>query len=64
MKKRKYCYVVCVYDDAGFIFIRSEYVGSELGFQVWFKQLQRGLSVVHPGKNLHFLYYFYPVQEG
>lgn len=64
MKERKNCYVVRVDDESGCTISRSEYVGTDLGFQVWFKQLQRGLSIVHWGKNLSFPYYFYPVQEG
>lgn len=63
-KSQKNCYVVSVDDEFGFPISRAEYVGSDLGFRVWYAQLRRNFTELRHGQKLNFPFYFYPVTEG
>lgn len=62
-KKHKNRYVVEIQDEFGFFVDCAEYVGCDLGFFVWYKQLMRTYPRPRPGVKLLFPYYFHPVTE-
>lgn len=63
-EKQKNRYVVRIEDEFGFFVGYSEYVGGELGFWVWYKQLMRTYPRPRPDLKLLFPYYSHPVTEG
>lgn len=62
-EKQKNHYVVSIDDSDGFPITRADYVGVELGFQVWYTNLRREWAKLRPGEPLTFPYYFHPVTE-